>query len=85
VIERESRNLGWEDLLAGLAQLHRDNPSVLERNVLVGGAACFFYRDQLKQVNDADFRVPVYMPEEESFGSATMLILPRRTRKKYQE
>jgi hypothetical protein len=65
VSENKSRSLGWEDILTGLAQLYRDNPSVLERNVLVGGAACFFYRDQLKQVNDPDFQVPVYLPEQE--------------------
>jgi hypothetical protein len=31
----------------------------LERNVLVGGAACMFYRDQLERINDPDFRVRV--------------------------
>jgi hypothetical protein len=65
VSEGKSRNLDWEAILTGLAQLHRENPLVLERNVLVGGAACFFYRDQLKQAGDPDFQVPVYRPDEE--------------------
>ncbi len=63
--EKKSRNLGWEDILSGLAQLSRENPAILERNALVGGAACFFYRDQLKQINDPDFPAPAYAPEQE--------------------
>jgi hypothetical protein len=63
----KTRSLDWEDILTGLVQLYRDNPSVLECNVLVGGAACFFYRDRLKLLNDPDFQVPNYLPEEEKF------------------
>jgi len=48
-----------------LAQLHHENRQVLERNVLVGGAACLFYRDQLEHINDPDFQVRVYGNEEE--------------------
>ena len=63
--EDSPRIFNWRSILAGLAQLHLENPQVLERNVLVGGAACLFYRDQLEQVNDPDFRVRVYAEEEE--------------------
>jgi len=65
VSEGNPRIFDWKSILAGLAQLHRENPQVLERNVLVGGAACLFYRDQLEQINDPDFRVRVYGVEEE--------------------
>ncbi len=65
VSEGSPRIFDWQSILAGLAQLHRDNPQVLERNVLVGGAACLFYRDQLERINDPDFRVRVYAEEEE--------------------
>jgi hypothetical protein len=65
VSEGLPRIFDWKAILAGLAQLHRENPQVLERNVLVGGAACLFYRDQLEHMNDPDFRVRVYGAEEE--------------------
>ena len=63
--EGSPRIFDWQSILAGLAQLHLENPQVLERNVLVGGAACLFYRDQLERINDPDFRVRVYAEEEE--------------------
>jgi hypothetical protein len=59
------RTLDWSTILAGLAQLRSDNPPILERNVLVGGAACLFYRDQLEGINDPDFQVRAYSEEEE--------------------
>jgi hypothetical protein len=59
------RIFDWKSILGGLAQLHRENPRVLERNVLVGGAACLFYRDLLERIDDPDFRVRVYGEEEE--------------------
>jgi hypothetical protein len=59
------RTLGWNSILAGLAKLRSDNPQILERNVLVGGAACLFYRDQLERINDPDFQVRAYSEEEE--------------------
>jgi len=60
-----SRTLDWPTIVAGLAELHANAPQILEQNVLVGGAACLFYRDQLKRVNDPDFRVRAYSAEEE--------------------
>ncbi len=34
--------------------------------MLIGGAACWFYRNQLQQANDPDFKVPKLSPETES-------------------
>ena len=59
------RILDWPAILSGLSQLKTDNPWVLENNVLVGGAACLFYRDLLEQINDPDFPSPTYSAEEE--------------------
>jgi hypothetical protein len=59
------RTLDWNSILGGLAELRRSNPQLLEENVLVGGAACLFYRDQLERINDPDFRVRTYSTEEE--------------------
>ncbi len=62
----DPRTLDWSTILAGLAQLRTDHPQVLEHNVLVGGAACLFYRDLLERTNDTDFQVRFYSDEEES-------------------
>ncbi|HEX4141833.1 MAG TPA: hypothetical protein VHY09_15905 [Candidatus Methylacidiphilales bacterium] len=48
-----------------MARLQIDNPRILERNILVGGAACLFYRDQLEGINDRDFLPRTYSDEEE--------------------
>jgi hypothetical protein len=61
------RVLDWTAVLAGLSQLNKDNPSVLDHNVLVGGAACMFFRDQLEQNPDPDFQVRPYGDEEEKY------------------
>ena len=59
------RTLDWTSILAGLAELRSESPQILEQNVLVGGAACLFYRDQLERISDPDFRVRTYSAEEE--------------------
>jgi hypothetical protein len=60
------RILDWPAIVAGLAELGAGAPQILQQNVLVGGAACLFYRDQLEQINDPDFRLRAYSAEEEA-------------------
>jgi hypothetical protein len=59
------RKLDWPAILDGLGKLHRENPQVLARDVLVGGAACMFYRDQLEHIIDPDFGPRSFRAEEE--------------------
>ncbi len=59
------RDYSWEGIREGLRQIAAHNPDFLPNTVLVGGAACWYYRLALKQAADQDFAVPNYTPDEE--------------------
>ena len=59
------RNYNWDAIRADLERIGTYNPDFLPNTVLVGGAACWYYRLALSQASDADFPVPVYTPDEE--------------------
>ena len=56
----------WNRIRAALRQLDDAFPGLLENIVLIGGGACWFYREALRQWNDSVFRVPQWTREEES-------------------
>lgn len=56
----------WNRIRAALRQLDETFPGLLENIVLIGGDACWFYREALNQWNDPMFRVPQWTREEES-------------------
>ena len=55
----------WDAIREGLRRIATHNPDFLPNTVLVGGAACWYYRLALKKAADEDFRVPEYTLEEE--------------------
>jgi len=59
------RNYNWDSIREDLRRIGTQNPDFLANTVLVGGAACWYYRLALSKANDADFPVPVYTPEQE--------------------
>ena len=59
------RAYNWDAIREGLKGLATLNPDFLANTVLVGGAACWYYRLALSQANDADFPIPVYTRDEE--------------------
>ena len=56
----------WNRIRAALRQLDVTFPGLLENTVLIGGGACWFYREALSQWNDTQFRVPQWTSEEET-------------------
>jgi hypothetical protein len=60
------RSVDWEQLKRCLAVLHRESKPFLARAVLIGGAACWFYRVQLRHARDPDFHAPEISPQTES-------------------
>ena len=59
------RNYSWDGVHEALRRIAAHNPDFLPNTVLVGGAACWYYRLALKQAADRDFPVPVFTAEEE--------------------
>src|SRR6266446_2305478 len=59
------RNYNWDAIREDLQRIEAHNPDFLPNTVLVGGAACWYYRLALKKAADRDFTVPIYTPEEE--------------------
>jgi hypothetical protein len=55
----------WNRIRAALKQLNDTFPGLLENIVLIGGGACWFYREALRQWDDPMFRLPQWTPEEE--------------------
>ena len=60
------RKYNWDAIREGLKRIGTQNPDFLANAVLVGGAACWYYRLALSQANDADFPIPVYTPDQET-------------------
>lgn len=54
----------WEVVKGVLARISRESPDFLEDNILIGGAAVWFYRSLLESAKDVDFPVPVFSHEE---------------------
>lgn len=55
----------WEKVRAALKLLSARFPDFFPAWVLIGGGACWFYRESLRQANDAGFPVPPASPAEE--------------------
>ena len=55
----------WDSAQKALSRIAAHNPDFLPNTVLVGGAACWYYRLALQKAADIDFPVPEYTPEEE--------------------
>jgi hypothetical protein len=47
----------WNAVKRCLAILHRESPTFLSQSLLIGGAACWFYRVQLENSRDTDFHL----------------------------
>lgn len=56
----------WERVRAALKLLADAFPDEFPNWVLIGGGACWFFREQLRNANDPDFRVPAYSADEET-------------------
>lgn len=55
----------WEKVRAALKLLAARFPDFFPDWVMIGGGACWFYRESLRQANDKDFPVPASTPAEE--------------------
>ncbi len=55
----------WEKVRAALKLLAARFPDFFPAWVLIGGGACWFYREALRQAHDPDFPVPPATPAEE--------------------
>ncbi|MFM8471816.1 MAG: hypothetical protein ACKODH_17950 [Limisphaerales bacterium] len=62
----EPAKVDWERAKLCLAALQQESPAFLRRALLIGGAACWFYRHSLSRANDPDFHVPLLAPELEA-------------------
>lgn len=62
----EAPRVDWERVKACLVTLHREARPFLSRALLIGGAACWFYRNLLERAADPDFPVPVTSPDDEA-------------------
>jgi len=52
------REYAWDGILESLKRIAAQNPDFLPNTVLVGGAACWYYRLALRAADDEDFPVP---------------------------
>lgn len=60
------RTVDWEHIKRCLLVLHREARPFLGRALLIGGAACWFYRRQLQLAADPDFPLPILAPATEA-------------------
>ena len=56
----------WNQIRAALRLLQEVFPGFLENVVLIGGGACWFYREALRQWQDPDYPVPLWTEAEEA-------------------
>ena len=56
----------WQRIRSALKLLAEAFPDEFPNWVLIGGGACWFFRDQLKNANDPDFSVPACSADEET-------------------
>jgi hypothetical protein len=57
----------WQRVRAALKMLADEFPAEFPTWVLIGGGACWFYRESLRAANDPDFHVPPFRPEDETY------------------
>lgn len=62
----EPPKVDWERAKLCLASLQHESPAFLRQALLIGGAACWFYRHSLLRADDPDFRVPLLSQELEA-------------------
>lgn len=55
----------WNTVKVVLARISEEAGDFLEENILIGGAAAWFYRSLLENAKDVDFPAPVYSEEED--------------------
>jgi hypothetical protein len=60
------KKVNWEAAKACLAELQREAPSILQQGVIIGGIACWFYRNLLTKATDPDFKPPRFTTIEEN-------------------
>jgi hypothetical protein len=65
-VQTEARKVDWEKIKRCLAAIDRESHEFLQRALLIGGAAAWFYRVQLRKANDPDFRAASLSPETEN-------------------
>ena len=65
-METEIRTVDWERVKHCLANIDKASKDFLRQALLIGGAACWFYRHQLKKAGDPDFPVAPLAREKEN-------------------
>lgn len=58
-MQTERRKVDWEQIKRCLAEIDKNSREFLQRALLIGGAAAWFYRLQLRRANDPDFKADV--------------------------
>ncbi len=58
--------MDWERIKRCLAEIDKASKDFLRQALLIGGAACWFYRHQLKKAGDPDFKVIQLSAEKEN-------------------
>jgi hypothetical protein len=61
----DEKKIDWETAKVCLAELQRHAPSILQQAIIIGGIACWFYRQLLAKAQDGDFKVPDLSPQQE--------------------
>ncbi len=59
------RSYNWDAIRQDLEGIRTHNAEFLPNTVLVGGAACWYYRLALSKAKDPDFSMPMYTPDQE--------------------
>jgi hypothetical protein len=91
-VQTEERRVNWEQIKRCLALIDKTSKDFLRQALLIGGAACWFYRHQLFKANDPDFKLRSTASQEENrwlsrdidftgvFSQDALLILPHFVR-----
>ncbi len=58
-------HVDWKVAAQTLSKIHKISPQFFNKNVLIGGSACWFYREALASANDPDFKLPQSTPSDE--------------------
>src|SRR3954463_12332854 len=61
------KKVDWEIAKLCFAEIHREAPTILQQAVVIGGIACWFYRNLLSKADDPNFKVPSFSASDESF------------------
>lgn len=54
------RTVDWEVAKRVLVAMRAEAPFLLAQGVIIGGVACWFYRQLLAKAGDPDFKVPEF-------------------------